>query len=65
MKIHDACDERESLAKDLARWQAAGFWNPDQARLWRHRVRRLARSLSLPTQTVLADLKRDAACLAD
>jgi len=59
MKTYDAGDERETLARELADWKAAGFTDSGRAWRWHRRVRRLAKACGMTVEAVTADLNAD------
>jgi len=62
-QTYDAGRQRETLARDLADWMAAGFWPSAKARRWWRRLRRLARATGQTEDAAYADLEADAAAI--
>ena len=60
MKTYDAGDERETLARELADWKAAGFMESGRARRWHRRTRRLAKACGMTRDFVISTLNADA-----
>jgi len=60
MKTYDAGNERETLARELADWKAAGFMDSGRARRWHRRTRRLAKACGMTRDFVISTLNADA-----
>ena len=60
MKTYDAGTERETLARELALWKAAGFIDGERAARWHRRTRRLAKTCRMTIESINADLNADA-----
>ena len=54
-----------SLAQDLVRWQEASFWPSTQVERFYRRVRRLAKAINEPHESVLEALKEDALSISN
>lgn len=60
---YDAGHERQTLAEELANWDAIGFIDPQRSRSIHQRVKTLARQIGLNPEQTYEQLRKDAANL--